>query len=223
MWMIDYGSTWIKFYKVEKNKSLRFVSPPTPRLFFYLLSKVFQAEGVKKNESLILGFPGVIKKGKVLRSPALDEKAWRRVSLQKRLEHLKLNPYIINDTDLHGHLIIKGKGTELVLSLGTSLGSSLYVDGLLVPNTELGQQYFLKNKTYEQILSSKTFLRSGKSLWIKNLKLALQQFSATFNPDRIYLTGGMYQALENQRFPKHIKVIETPPPSKKILKGLRLS
>ncbi len=223
MWMIDYGSTWIKFYKVEKNKSLRFVSPPTPRLFFYLLNRVFQSEGVKKNEPLILGFPGVIKKGMVLTSPALDEKAWRRVSLQKRLEHLKLSPYIINDTDLHGHLIIKGKGTELVLALGTSVGSSLYVDGLLVPNTELGQQMFLKNRTYEQVLSSKTFLRSGRALWVKQLKIALQQFSTTFNPDRIYLTGGMYHILETQRFPKHVKVIETPAPSKKILKGLRLS
>ena len=221
--MIDYGSTWIKFYQVEKNKSLRFVSPPTPRLFFYLLDKVFETEGVKKNEPLILGFPGVIKKGKVLTSPALDQKAWRSVYLQKRLEHLKLNPYIINDTDLHGHLIIKGKGTELVLALGTSLGSSLYVDGLLVPNTELGQQLFLKNRTYEQVLSSKTFLRSGRALWVKQLKLALQHFSATFNPDRIYLTGGMHPILETQRFPKHIKVLETPAPSKKILKGLRLS
>jgi polyphosphate glucokinase len=223
MWMVDYGATWIKFYKVEKNKSLRFVSPPTPRLFFYLLEKVFLSQGVKKNESLILGFPGVIKSGKVLSAPNLDGNAWRNVNLQQRLERLKLTPYVINDTDLHGHLIIKGSGTELVLSLGTGLGSSIYVDGLLVPNTEIGHHPFLKNKTYEQLLGYKAFLRSGKSIWIKNLKLAIHQLTQTFNPDRIYLSGGMCHLLEAYRFPKIVKVVGNPVPSKKILKGLRLS
>lgn len=223
MWMVDYGATWIKFYKVEKNKSLRFVSPPTPKLFFYLLDKVFQSEGVKKNEPIILGFPGVIKNGKVCSSPNLDDRAWRNVNLLQRLKRLKLSPYVINDTDLHGHLIIKGKGTELVLSLGTGFGSSLYTDGLLLPNTEIGHHPFLKNKTYEQCLGYKAFLRSGRTVWLKNLKLALQQLTETFNPDRIYLSGGMCNQIENLRFPKLVKVVGNPQPSKKILKGFRLS
>lgn len=220
--MVDYGATWIKFYKVEKNKSLRFVSPPTPRLFFYLLDKVFETEGVKKNEAIIVGFPGVIKNGKVLTSPNLDERAWKNVNLQQRLEKKRLSPFVMNDTDLHGHLIIKGRGTELVLSLGTGLGSSVYTDGLLVPNTEIGHHPFMKNKTYEQSLGYKAFVRTGRSLWIKNLKIALKQLSETFNPDKIYLSGGMCHQLKTTRFPKHIKVIGTPEPTKKILKGLRL-
>jgi polyphosphate glucokinase len=222
MWMVDYGATWIKFYKVEKNKSLRFVSPPTPKMFFYLLQRVFLAEGVKKNETIIVGFPGVIKKGRVLTCPNLDEKAWRNIQLTQRLSKLKLQPYVINDTDLHGHLIVKGKGVELVLSLGTGMGSSVYIDGLLVPNTEIGHHPFLKNKTYEQLLGHKAYLRSGRATWLKHLKLALSTLHSTINPDKIYLTGGLCYLLEKQRFAKHIKVIGNPEPSKKILKGLRL-
>lgn len=223
MWMVDYGATWIKFYKVENNKSLRFVSPPTPQLFFYLLKKVFDSEGVKKNEPIIVGFPGVIKNGKVLSAPNLDEKRWRNVNLQQRLEKLKLSPYVINDTDLHGHLIIKGKGTELVLSLGMAIGSSIFVDGLLVPNSELAHHPFLKQKTYEQVLSYKNYLRLGKVQWLKNLKIALELLTKTFNPDRIYLTGGACRQIESYKFSKNIKLVCEPKPSKKILKGLRIN
>ena len=223
MWMVDYGATWIKFHKVETNKSLRFVSPPTPRLFFYLLEKVFASEGVKKNEPLILGFPGVVKNGKICSAPNLDQTAWKNVNLLQRLEKRKLNAHVINDTDLHGHLLIKGRGTELVIALGTGFGSSLYTDGLLLPNTEVGLHPLFKGKTYEELLSYKAFLRSGKQTWIKNLKLAIQQLTLTFNPDRIYLTGTMSMHLQRQRLPKIIKIVDYALPSKKILKGLRLS
>lgn len=202
---------------------MRFVSPPTPRLFFYLLEKVFASEGVKKNESLILGFPGVVKNGKICTAPSLDEKAWKNVNLLQRLEQRKLNAHVINDTDLHGHLLIKGRGTELVIALGTSFGSSIYTDGLLLPNTEVGLHPLLKGKSYQELLSYKAYLRSGKQTWVKNLKLALQQLTVTFNPDRIYLTGSMTLHIEKLRLPKIIKITTESKPSKKILKGLRLS
>jgi polyphosphate glucokinase len=223
MWMVDYGATWIKFYKVDTHKSMRFVSPTTPRLFFYLLEKVFKSEGVKKNESLILGFPGVVKNGKIYSAPNLDERAWKGVNLLQRLQTRKLNAHVINDTDLHGHLLIKGRGTELVIALGTGFGSSLYTDGLLLPNTEVGLHPLSKGKTYEELLNYKAFLRSGKPLWIKNLKIAIQQLTLTFNPDRIYLTGSMAPHLQRQRLPKMVKVADYSNPSKKVLKGLRLS
>ncbi len=223
MWMVDYGATWIKFHKIETKKSMRFVSPPTPRLFFYLLEKVFASEGVKKNESLILGFPGVVKNGKICTAPSLDEKSWKNVNLLQRLEQRKLNAHVINDTDLHGHLLIKGRGTELVIALGTSFGSSIYTDGLLLPNTEVGLHPLIKGKSYQELLSYKAYLRSGKQTWVKNLKLALQQLTVTFNPDRIYLTGSMTMHIEKLRLPKIIKITTESKPSKKILKGLRLS
>ena len=44
----------------------------------------------------------------------------------------------------------ESKGVELVLTLGTGIGSALFVDGRLVPNLELGHHPFQKGKTYEE-------------------------------------------------------------------------
>lgn len=221
--MVDYGDTWIQFYKIETKKSLRFVSPPTPKLFFYLLEKVFKSEGVKKNEPLILGFPGVVKNGKILSAPYLEEKAWQKINLTKRLAKMKVSCHVMNDTDLHGHLVIKGKGTELVLSLDTAFGSSLFTQGLLVPNTDLGHHLLFKKKSYKECLGYKSFLRSGKPTWIKNLKKAVEQLNQTFNPDVIYLTGSLSLQLKKQRLPKNTHIVGNPVPNAKLFKGIRLS
>jgi len=219
MWMIDYGATWIKFYKVEKNKSFQYVSPPTSRLFFYLLKRVLAEEGFKKNETVFLGFPGVVKDGVVLKAPNLDEKSWKNVRLAQRLEKMKITPYILNDADLHGRLVVKGKGVELVLAFGTGLGSSIYVDGVLVPNTEIGHHPFIKSKTYEQLLGQRAFNRLGRPEWIRNVKAALQTLQITFNPDKIYMTGGLSTHLAKQRLPKSVRVVGNPAPNKKVLKA----
>lgn len=221
MWIIDYGSTWIKFHKVDKNKSYQYISPPTASLFFYLFEKVIRAEGFKKKETLIVGFPGVVKNGKVLAAPSLDERAWKNVNLQQRLEKYKMTSYVINDTDLHGHLVVKGRGVELVLSLDTTIGSSIFVDGILVPNTELGLHQYSRSKTYQELLSYKSFLRQGRAPWLKNLRLAIETLKLTFNPDKIYLTGSMTAHIAQAKFPQYVKVKGTPIPSKKSLKALK--
>lgn len=221
MWIIDYGATWIKFYKVDKNKSFQYVSPPTSSLFFYLLEKVLKSEGYKKKEILILGFPGVVKDGKVLTAPNLDTKSWKNVQLEKRLSKYKMRPYVINDTDLHGHLVIKGKGVEFVLALGSAVGTSIYIDGVLVPNTDLGRHVFSKGKTYEELLDFKAFLRSGRGPWLKNVKLAVESLRGTFNFDKIYLTGDMSSHLNSIRLASDVRVVPTPVPSKKSIKALR--
>jgi polyphosphate glucokinase len=221
MWIIDYGPTWIKFYKVDKNKSFQFVSPPTSSLFFYLLEKVLKAEGYKKKETLMVGFPGVVKDGKVLSTTHLDARSWKNVQLENRLSKYKMRPYVINDTDLHGHMVIRGKGVELVLALGTSVGSSVYMDGVLVPNTELGHTLLTKAKTYEELLNYKAFVRHGRGAWLKNVKLAVEALTLTFNPDKVYLTGDMSPQLRTLRGPKHVRVVDAVVPSKKSIKALR--
>jgi len=221
MWIIDYGATWIKFHKVDKSKSFQFVSPPTSSLFFYLFEKVLKAEGYKKKETLILGFPGVVKDGKVLTSPQLDTRSWKNVQLEKRLSKYKMRPYVINDTDLHGHLVIKGRGVEVVLALGNSIGSSIYVDGHLVPNTELGNHIVFKSKTYEELLAYRTFLRIGRGAWLRNVKVAVTTLTDTFNPDKLYLLGDMSAHLKGARLPAHVRVVSEVVPSKKSIKALR--
>jgi polyphosphate glucokinase len=223
MWIVDYGTTWIKYYKLENNKAFQFISPPNPKLFLFLTEKLLIREGYKRNEALVIGFPGHVKKGRVFSAPELDEKSWLSYKLDKNLRKINIVPHILTNADLHGHLVVQRKGRELVLSMGPNLGSSLFIDGTLWPGTELGEHPFLKGKTYDMLLSNKALQKFGKKIWLKNMKLALAQLDETFNPDRIYITGTMSSLLENQKLPRHIIVAGQPTPSKKLLTVLQFS
>ncbi len=90
------------------------------------------------------GFPAVVKDG-VVRTAANIDQAAIGYDLQSRLESELANPVrVINDGDAAGLAEMRwgaGRGTEgvvLMLTLGTGIGTSLFVGGRLVPNTELG-------------------------------------------------------------------------------------
>lgn len=221
MWIVDYGTTWIKYYKLDTNKSFQFISPPNPKLFLFLTEKLLKREGFKKNAQLVIGFPGHIKKGKVLSAPELDEKTWLRYNLDKNLRKINVRPYLLTMADLHGHLVVKRQGRELVLSLGDSVGSALFVDGQLWPGTELGELPFGKGKTFNTALNDKALRTLGKKSWIKNMKVAIQQLDDTLNPDRIYVTGNAGSHLLGFKFPSQVIIASSPAPNKKLLRYLK--
>ena len=90
------------------------------------------------------GFPAVVKDG-VVRTAANIDRAAIDFAMQGRLERDLGSPVrVINDGDAAGLAEMRwGAGREtdgvvLMLTLGTGIGTSLFVEGRLVPNTELG-------------------------------------------------------------------------------------
>jgi polyphosphate glucokinase len=97
---------------------------------------------------------------------------------------------VANDAAVQGFGAIHGKDVELVITLGTGLGSSLFIDGTLVPGLELAHHPWRKGKTYEDDLGLKGFERHGRKKWNKLLESAIPQIEALFNYDHLYLGGG---------------------------------
>ena len=89
-----------------------------------------------------------------------------------------------------GYGVILGKGVELVLTLGTGLGSALFSKGHLVPNLELGHHPFKKGKTYEERISDKELKQIGKKDWSRRVKEAIDTLEPIFNYDVLHLGGG---------------------------------
>ena len=100
-----------------------------------------------------VGFPSVIVKGAPLTGfTAHQVKTWIGYPVEKRLRtRLKRRVVVLNDADAAGAAEMKfGRGRDqagvvLILTLGTGIGSALFVDGRLVPNTEFGT-VFLRNR-----------------------------------------------------------------------------
>jgi polyphosphate glucokinase len=96
---------------------------------------------------------------------------------------------IANDADVQGLGAVSGKGLELLITLGTGVGSSLFVDGNLA-HLEMGHHPFRKGKTYEDELGNAALKRKGVKKWNKHLLEAIAILRAVFNYDRLYIGGG---------------------------------
>jgi polyphosphate glucokinase len=138
-----------------------------------------------------VGFPGVVRKGRTLGCVNLGNDAWCGFDLQIAIAKITGKPtVVINDADMQGLGAIKGKGVELVITLGTGVGSSLFEDGRLAPHIELAHIPFRKGETYEQQLGNRAFKKAGVKEWNKRLEKAIECFRTLTNFDRLYLGGG---------------------------------
>ena len=110
-----------------------------------------------------------------------------------------------NDSAVGGYAVIQGHGVELVITLGTGMGSALFTEGVLCPGLELAHHPWRK-KTYEGYLGRRGFTKYGVKRWNKLLKKAIAQTSATFNWDTLYIGGGNAKKVTLKHGP-NIKII----------------
>ncbi|MBL8842884.1 MAG: ROK family protein [Planctomycetes bacterium] len=162
--------------------------PATPAAVVATIAKVAEQAGAFERVSV--GFPGVIRAGRVLTAVNFDGK-WAGFDLQAAVQKkLKKPSRVLNDADMQGYGAIEGSGVELTVTFGTGVGSGLFVDGKLVENLELGHHAFRKGETYEQQLGQKALDTVGKRRWKKRMKLAIAQLLRVFWPRRLCLGGG---------------------------------
>ena len=138
-----------------------------------------------------VGFPGVVRHGKTLSCKNLGSDEWNHFDLQKAIAKVTGKPtLVINDADMQGLGAINGDGVELVITLGTGLGSALFEDGRLAPHIELAHIPFRKGQTYEQQLGNKAFKKISRKEWNDRLEKAIECFRTLTNFDKLYLGGG---------------------------------
>jgi polyphosphate glucokinase len=192
---IDIGGTGLKMMALAPDakpltERVRVETPikPTPDRILeqldLLRSKIPQFDRVS------VGFPGVIKEGRTLTAANLHPD-WIGFNLQADLEKRWGKPVrVANDAAVQGYGAIEGKGVELVLTLGTGMGSALFTWGHLCPGLELGHHPFRKKKTYEDYLGRVGLKRIGLKKWNRILEKAIEQTAHTFNWDHLYIGGG---------------------------------
>src|SRR5215468_115936 len=138
-----------------------------------------------------VGFPGPVRKGRTLSATNLGSDEWIGFDLQRAIAKQTGKPTIvINDADMQGLGAIKGEGVEMVITLGTGLGSALFEDGRLAPHIELAHIPFRKGQTYEEQLGNRALKKAGKIEWNRRLAKAVEVFRLLTNFDRLYIGGG---------------------------------
>ncbi|WP_447978281.1 ROK family protein [Candidatus Nitrospira bockiana] len=155
------------------------------------------ADEIGPYDRVSVGFPGIIRQGKVVEAPNLAEE-WKDFALADVLAaRLKAPVRVANDADVQGLGVIAGTGVELVITLGTGVGSALFVDGRLVPNVEVG-----KDK-----LSDAALAAVGKRKWNKRVRKMIRKLEATFHFDRLYLGGGNARLVDIGDLPANVTIV----------------
>src|ERR1700760_4305798 len=162
---IDIGGTGLKMQALSPegrpiSDRLR-VPTPEPATTDAILTGLDELKvSVPLFDRVSVGFPGVIKEGKTLTAANLDP-GWIGFPLAKTLEKRWGKPVrMANDGAVQGYGVVQGKGVQLVITLGTGLGSALFTDGILCPGLELGH-HPRRQKTYETYLGRGGFEEVG--------------------------------------------------------------
>ncbi|MGC4088865.1 MAG: ROK family protein [Polyangiaceae bacterium] len=199
---IDIGGTGIKMIVLDAqgqpvNERVRWLTPQpaSPKPVLDVMGQMLAA--MPRFDRVSIGFPGVVVRGVIKTAPNLDNDAWQGFDLGSELARISGVPVrVMNDADLQGYGVIEGRGVEMVLTLGTGLGSALFINGHLVPNLELGHHPFKKGKTYEERVCDAEFRKLGKKEWSEKVGEMLEQLAPIFNYEVLHLGGGNVEHLK---------------------------
>lgn len=202
---IDVGGTGIKVNVVnietgqpigEKLK-IKTPAPSTPDAIIECLQTAVENFNWK-GKKIGIGFPAVIKNGMSLTASNIDAKFINYPIDEEFSKALGCDVKVVNDADAAGIAEMtygKGKGVNglvLFLTLGTGIGSALFHNGTLLPNTELGHLKY-KKSVFEKYASNsaREFHHLSWKKWAKELDVYLNHLDLLLSPDLILIGGGV--------------------------------
>ncbi|PRH87865.1 chromosome partitioning protein ParA [Labrys okinawensis] len=194
---IDIGGTGLKAAIIDpsgqmQGERVRVATPHPcpPDLLVETLAELVAA--LPAYGRISVGFPGLVRHGRILTAPHLSPDGWAGFPLgQKLAARLGNKPIrLINDAEVQGLGLIKGKGIELALTLGTGAGTAVFRDGELMPHMELAHHPITRSKTYDDYIGEAAREKIGNKRWNKRLKHVIDVLFVLFHYDHLYLGGG---------------------------------
>lgn len=208
---IDIGGSGIKGARVDLERGrlleerIRIVTPQpaTPTAISETVAKV--AETAQWEGAVGCAFPAVVQHGVVHNATNID-KSWIGVDAGRQFsDQLGVSVTIVNDADAAGlaemqfgaGLEFRKRGVVVLLTFGTGIGSAIFTNGTLCPNSELGDLQ-LDGQAAELLAAGR--LREeeviGWDEWISRVEKYLKRVEALFWPDLIIFGGGISEQHE---------------------------
>ncbi len=220
---IDIGGSGIKGAPVDlvngrfADERLRIPTPEasTPQAVADIVKEILDHYDVADGTPIGVAFPAPVKPGKKLTFMANLDQSWVGIDIEELLtERTGRRIHVVNDADAAGLAEAQfgagknHKGLVIATTLGTGIGSALIMDGVLVPNTELGHLE-LNGKDAERYAADSA--RSRKDLswekWGERLTKYYSLLEHYFSPDLFIVGGGVSK--KSAKFFPYIK-IKTP-------------
>lgn len=162
------------------------------------------------NGPIGVGFPAAVRNGVVMTAANIDS-SWIGTNAEVLLEDAtRCHTYVANDADVAGFAEMTfgaGRGQQgvvLVITLGTGVGTALFTNGVLLPNSELGH-IEIRGKDAELRVSDAARQRKDWSFkeWAVRVNEYLDRMESLFWPDLIIVGGGISK--QSEKFFPHLR------------------
>lgn len=190
MLVIDVGGHNIKVLATAKTESRKLASGPK-------FTAAQMVHGVKeltrdwKYDVITIGFPAPVRQNQPVEEPFNLGRGWVGFDYKGAFGHpVKM----INDAAMQALGCYQG-GKMLFLGLGTGLGSSMVVEGIVVP-TELCRLPY-KRMTFEDYVGTRGLERLGKKKWRRCVEDVVARLAAALEPEDVALGGGNVKYLKD--------------------------
>jgi polyphosphate glucokinase len=203
---IDIGGSGIKGALVDTEKGqmmtdrLRIPTPQPskPQAVIGVIKQI--ADHFQYNGPIGVGIPCIVINGVTLSAANIDGE-WIGFAAEQAMTEATGCPVTLgNDADVAGLAEMRfgaGReqmGTVMIFTLGTGIGSAVFVNGRIVPNTELGH-VFLRNQKKDAESYAAERIRDEKNLswkqWGKRLNTYFQHIEFLFSPELFIIGGGI--------------------------------
>jgi polyphosphate glucokinase len=203
---VDIGGSGIKAAPVDLKKGeflqerfrIPTPQPATPDAVARVVAQVIAAFEPSQKTPIGVTFPGVVQNGIVKTAANVDD-SWIGTDLRKIVrDYAGHDVHVLNDADAAGYaeflygVAHKRPGVVLLTTLGTGIGTALIVDGVLVPNTELGHLQ-IDGVDAEEFAAESARERLGLTddQWIAHLQRYYSEMEKLLWPDLIVVGGGV--------------------------------
>ena len=197
---IDIGGSHVKALLTGAKERRRFESGPdmTPKKMVAEVKTL--CEGWSW-DAVSIGYPGVVKDGKIAKDPANLGRGWVGFDFAKAFG---CPAAVVNDAAMQALGSYDG-GRMLFLGLGTGLGTAMVAEGHLMP-MELAHLPYRKGRTYEEYVGEAARKRMGSQKWEKHVFAVIELLRAALGPDEVVLGGGNARRLD--KLPKGVRLGE---------------
>jgi polyphosphate glucokinase len=154
-----------------------------------------------------IGFPGMVRGGKVMTAPNFGTRDWAGFDLVGAMRKKLARPVkLLNDADVQGMAVIKGKGLELVCTLGTGLGTAWFRNGELMPHMDLAHLVMHRKDDLDIYLGDKTRRSISNAHWNRRVKKLIEVLHTVFAYDHLYLGGGNSRCV-SFKLPRNVSLV----------------
>jgi polyphosphate glucokinase len=196
--VVDVGGMHVKLRIDARGPIHKFVSGPkmTP---LSMMRQILRRTRKLSFDAVSIGYPGLVFHGRIAAEPHNLGKGWVRFDFEKAFgKPVK----VINDAAMQAIGSYRG-GRMLFLGLGTGLGVTIIIDGVVEP-TEVGHMPYKRGRSFEDYVGERGRERLGNRKWRKKVNDVIEQLKFAFEADYAVLGGG--NAVRLKSLPRGVRL-----------------